>query len=73
MSFYGKIKRVDSSPFIFDRYYPSRKAMDDSLKNNTEQSDGVYVGRYVLVKYNCHYTTNSDGKRVLEFVDKYAN
>lgn len=73
MSFYGKIKRVDSSPFIFDRYYPSRKAMDDSLKNNTEQSDGVYVGRYVLVKYNCHYTTNSDGKQVLEFVDKYAN
>jgi hypothetical protein len=29
MSFYGNIKRVNSSPFIFDRYYPSRWEMQD--------------------------------------------
>lgn len=47
MSFYGNLKRVNSSPFIFDRYYPSRKAMDEAAA-----TDGVYVGRYVLVRYD---------------------
>ena len=50
MSFYGNIKRVNSSPFVFDRYFPSRKDMEEKLEN---ASDGVYVGRYVLIRYDC--------------------
>ena len=46
MSFYGNIKRVQSSPYVFDKYYPSRRAME-----NAAAYDNVYVGRYVLVKY----------------------
>ena len=47
MSFYGDIKRIKSSPYVFDKYYPNRKTMDESAN-----SDGIYIGRYVLVKYN---------------------
>lgn len=46
MSFYGDIKRIRSSPYIFDKYYPNRKAMEDNCP-----TDNVYIGRYVLVKY----------------------
>ena len=46
MSFYGNIKRVQSSPYVFDKYYPNRAAMDDAVL-----TDNVYIGRYVLVKY----------------------
>ena len=51
MSFYGNIKRVQSSPYVFDKYYPSRKAMEAAVKGNGEYGDDVYVGRYVLVTY----------------------
>lgn len=61
MSFYGNIKRVNSSPFIFDKYYPNRKAMDTAC--NQPGGDGVYIGRYVLVKY----TTDGNGT----YYDKY--
>lgn len=50
MSFYGDIKRVDSSPYVFDRYYPNRTIMEANAA-----SDGVYIGRFVLVKYTCGY------------------
>lgn len=46
MSLYGQVKRIGSSSFQFDRIYPTRKAMDDAAK-----TDGVYIGRYVLVEY----------------------
>ena len=46
MSFYGDIKRVQSSPYVFDKYYPNRDTME-----NAATTDGIYVGRYVLVKY----------------------
>lgn len=55
MSFYGDIKRVESSPYVFDRYYPNRKALQDNAS-----ADGVYIGRFVLVKYTCGYVTNSN-------------
>lgn len=61
MSFYGKIKRVQSSPFVFDKYYPNRMAMEEGAS-----TDGVYIGRYVLVKYTCEYI---DGKA--QYFDKY--
>lgn len=47
MSFYGNIKRVQSSPYVFDKYYPNRAAMEDAVL-----TDNVYIGRYVLIKYN---------------------
>ena len=46
MSFYGNIKRVNSSPYVFDKIYPNRVAMEAATN-----SDKVYVGRYVLIKY----------------------
>ena len=46
MSFYGNIKRINSSPYVFDKYYGNRAEMDDNAS-----LDGIYVGRYVLVKY----------------------
>ena len=52
MSFYGNIKRVQSSPYVFDKYYPNRKAMEEAAT-----TDNIYVGRYVLVKY----TTDGEG------------
>ena len=49
MSFYGNVKRINSSPFVFDRIYPNREAMDSACEDGKD--DGVYIGRYVLVKY----------------------
>ena len=59
MSFYGDIKRVQSSPFVFDKYYPNRKAMDDGANE-----DNVYIGRYILIKY----TTDGEGN----YFNKYT-
>lgn len=61
MSFYGNIKRVNSSPFVFDRYYSSRSEMQDKMN-----SDQVYVGRYVFVSYRTKY----ENENVVYF-DKY--
>lgn len=68
MSFYGNIKRVNSSPFVFDRYFPSRKDMESKIGT----SDGVYVGRYVLIRYDCAYKTGStDSIDDLDFFTRY--
>ena len=50
MSLYGNIKRIDDSVFKFDRIYTSRAEMDEKTS-----SDGVYIGRYVLVEYGERY------------------
>lgn len=50
MSFYGNIKRINSSPYVFDKVYPNRAAMDSNVNN-----DNIYIGRYVLVKYTYSY------------------
>jgi len=50
MSIYGKVARVPSSPFLFDKIYSSRAEMEEACPN-----DGVYVGRYVLVSYGIRY------------------
>lgn len=69
MSFYGNIKRVNSSPFIFDRYYPNRKAMIEAC--SAPEGDGVYVGRYVLIKYTCRYLQDDDGNIYIDYFDQY--
>lgn len=43
--FYGNT--INPSQFQFDKIYPNRKIMDDNCDN-----DGVFIGRYVLVKYD---------------------
>lgn len=63
MSFYGDIKRVQSSPYVFDKIYPNRSAMEEKAT-----SDGVYIGRYVLVKYTCKYENDT----LVDF-NKYEN
>lgn len=64
MSFYGNIKRVDSSPWVFDRIFPNRADMEGNIQN-----DNIYVGRYVLIKYTCKYTDST--RQILTFFEKY--
>lgn len=64
MSFYGNIKRVDSSPFIFDKIYQNRAAMDEECT-----SDGVYIGRYVLVKYTYDRTQQGENQYFSKYVE----
>lgn len=45
--FYGNINNINKSTFQFDKIYPSREAMEEGCS-----TDGVFVGRYVLVKYD---------------------
>ena len=49
MSLYGLERRTNFSPFQFDKIYSSRKAMDEAM--NPRKSDGIYVGRYILISY----------------------
>ena len=47
MSFYGNVTNVNNTTFTFDRIYRSRLEMDREA-----QTDGVFIGRYVLVDYD---------------------
>ncbi len=47
MGFYGNITNTSKTQFSFDKVYSSRLQMD-----NSANSDGVMVGRYVLVDYD---------------------
>lgn len=47
MGFYGKVTNTSKTSFTFDRTYPNRLTMDKYAN-----SDGVYVGRFVLVEYD---------------------
>lgn len=58
MSFYGNINNLTNTQFQFDKIYPNRKAMDDSLVNPTNEDD-IYIGRYVLVEYGSEYREDS--------------
>lgn len=44
-TFYGNV--INPSQFQFDKIYSNRKEMDDSCK-----TDEIFIGRYVLVKYD---------------------
>lgn len=45
-SFYGNITTATRSAFVFDRIYNTRYEMDSAAN-----SDGVYLGRFVMVNY----------------------
>ena len=47
MGFYGKVTNSSKTQFSFDRIYANRKEMDELCA-----SDGVFVGRYVLIDYD---------------------
>ena len=46
MSIYGNITNNSRSQFYFDKLYGNKMLMEDSAS-----SDGVFVGRFVLVEY----------------------
>ena len=50
MSFYGKVRRIGSQQFQFDRIYKTRSDMEANCA-----TDGVSIGRYVLVEYGQRY------------------
>ena len=47
MGFYGNITNTSRTQFQFDRTFPNRKVMDQFIG-----TDGVYIGRFVLVEYD---------------------
>lgn len=62
-SIYGDI--AVRPQFIYDKYYPNRL----ELENNAE-TDGVFIGRYVLIDYqlnnNNNYKIDSDNKLLID-------
>ena len=73
MGFYGNITNTSRTQFQFDKTYPNRATMDNSAK-----SDGVYIGRYVLIEYDTKFaadwateayqkTKEINGQKVIEF------
>jgi hypothetical protein len=47
MGFYGNVTNTSKTTFSFDRRYANRYLMDNSCA-----TDGVFIGRYVLVEYD---------------------
>lgn len=47
MGFYGNITNTSRTQFQFDKTYSNRRQMD-----NAASTDGIYIGRYVLVEYD---------------------
>lgn len=47
MGFYGNMSDSNRSTLQFDKIYPNKTAMDAGCA-----TDGVFVGRYVLVDYD---------------------
>lgn len=61
MGFYGNIKDIEkNSSFVFDKIYANRQQMDQQAS-----TDGVYVGRYVLIEYDTD-ASSLDYKKVYE-------
>ena len=54
MGFYGNITNTSRTSFQFDKTYSSRYVMDQSVA-----SDGVFIGRFVLIEYDNVYVTSS--------------
>ena len=46
-SFYGNVTKSSRTQFRFDRIYPNRRTMEDNMN-----TDGIYMGRFVLVDYD---------------------
>lgn len=55
MGFYGHISNNSRGNFTFDKIYSNRKEMDEACA-----SDGIFIGRYVLVEYDGGSTNQKD-------------
>ena len=58
MGFYGNkniVANSSKSAFVFDRIYPNRRDMERSVN-----TDGVYIGRYVLIDYGVDGSSNEN-------------
>lgn len=47
-SYFGNIQNAERAQLRFDKIYPNKKAMDESLA----AGDGVFIGRFVLIEYD---------------------
>ena len=47
MGFYGNITNTSKTTFVFDKIYPNRYTMENKMG-----SDGIYMGRYILIEYD---------------------
>ena len=56
MSFYGNISNAGKTQMSFDRVYPNRKIMEENAP-----TDGVFVGRFVLIEYDDNTYSNRTG------------
>lgn len=68
MSLYGNVKKVNSSVFQFDKIYSSRVDLEDNI-----ETDGVYIGRYVLIEYGERWTSVDNEPVINESVETYTN
>lgn len=77
MSFYGKIREdMTKSQFQFDRIYTNRFSMDAAIgkpQNQEGVTDGVFVGRFVLVDYNLNPRDGNPGSELGEHAESVGN
>ena len=67
MGFYGNITNTSKTQFQFDRIYPNRKMMDENAG-----TDGIYMGRYVLVEYDINDEKYLDNyPRLFKYNNRY--
>ena len=52
MGFYGNITNTNRTQFVFDKIYPNRTDMEKATT-----TDGIFIGRFVLVDYNEGFST----------------
>lgn len=65
MGFYGNLTNTARTQFQFDKVYPNRYSMERNIA-----TDGVYLGRYVLVEYDANIHEDSI-KTAYLYADKF--
>ena len=74
-SFYGNVKSIIRSPFIFDRIYSSRYEMETKLnggtigENGKPTGDGIFINRYILI----NYAYDPEGGPYIKIPDDYVS
>lgn len=58
---YGGLEVYPSTPFLIDKVYSNRAAMDSNCA-----IDGIFVGRYVMIRY-CNDNFDQETKRMLHW------
>lgn len=63
MGFYGNLTNTARTQFQFDRTYPNRYSMERNIA-----TDGIYLGRYVLVEYDAEI--HEDNLKIIYSADR---